>query len=103
MFNTKVLSLDIGSKNTRIVVGSQSKKSVNIEKAFTIPTPTGCYSDGNILDISKFQSKIFDALKEENVKCKNMIITTKSTTVITRDIDIPVLHNCVVCSGEANN
>lgn len=90
MFNTKVLSLDIGSKNTKIVLGTQSKRNVKIEKAFTIPTPTGCYSDGNILDISKFKSEIFDVLQEENVKCKNMIITTKSTTVITRDIDIPV-------------
>ena len=28
--------------------------------------------------------------KQENIKCKNIIITSKSTSVITRDIDIPV-------------
>lgn len=90
MFNSKVLSLDIGSKNTKIVLGIQSKRNVRIEKFFTIPTPAGCYNDGNILDITQLKSEIFDVLKGENVKCKNVIITTKSTTVITRDIDIPV-------------
>jgi type IV pilus assembly protein PilM len=90
MFNSKVLSLDIGSKNTKIVLGSQSKKNVIIEKAITIPTPVGCYNDGNILDITKFKSEILDVLQEENIKCKNIIITSKSTLIITRDIDIPV-------------
>lgn len=90
MFNTKVLSLDIGSKNTKIVLGTQSKRNVKIEKAFTIPTPAGCYNDGNILDITKLESEILDGMQEENVKCKNIIITTKSTTIITRDIDIPI-------------
>ena len=90
MFNSKVLSLDIGSKNTKIVLGSQSKKNVIIEKAITIITPVGCYNDGNILDITKFKSEILDVLQAENIKCRNIIITTKSTSVITRDIDIPI-------------
>ncbi|MGH4121805.1 MAG: type IV pilus assembly protein PilM [Clostridium sp.] len=90
MFNSKVLSLDIGSKNTKIVLGTQSKKSVIIEKAITMITPIGCYSDGNILDITKFKNEILDVLQEENIKCKNIIITTKGTSVITRDIEIPV-------------
>jgi type IV pilus assembly protein PilM len=90
MFNSKVLSLDIGSKNTKIVLGNQSKKSVIIEKAITIPTPVGCYNDGNILDITKFKSEILDVLQAENIKSKNIIITSKSTLIITRDIDTPV-------------
>ena len=90
MFNSKVLSLDIGSKDTKIVLGSQSKKNVIIEKAISIPTPEGCYNDGNILDINKFKSDILDVLQEENIKCKSIIITSKSTTIITRDIDTPV-------------
>ncbi|MFT5875346.1 MAG: type IV pilus assembly protein PilM [Clostridium sp.] len=90
MFNSKVLSLDIGSKNTKIVLGTQSKKKVIIEKAITVITPVGCYNDGNIIDITKFKNEILDVLKTENIKCKNIIITTKSTLVITRDIDIPV-------------
>ncbi len=90
MFNSKVLSLDIGSKNTKIVLGTQSKKNVTIQKAITLPTPVGCYNDGNILDITKFKSEILDVMQAENIKCKNIIITSKSTSVITRDIDIPV-------------
>ena len=90
MFNSKVLSLDIGSKYTKIVLGTQSKKSVNIEKTITMTTPVGCYNDGIILDITKLKSEISDVLQEENVKCKSIIITTKGTTVIMRDIDIPV-------------
>lgn len=90
MFNSKILSLDIGSKNTKIVLGSQSKKNVAIEKAITMITPVGCYNDGKILDITKFKSEISDVLQAENIKCRNIIITSKSTSVITRDIDIPV-------------
>jgi len=90
MFNSKVLSLDIGSKNTKIVLGNQSKKNVIIEKAITMITPVGCYNDGNIIDISKLKSEILDVLQAESIKCRNIIITTKSTTVITRDIDIPI-------------
>ncbi len=90
MFNSKVLSLDIGSKNTKIVLGAQSKKNVVIEKAITMITPAGCYNDGNIIDITKFKSEISDVLEMENIKYKNIIITSKSTSVITRDIDIPV-------------
>ncbi|MBU3144901.1 pilus assembly protein PilM [Clostridium sp. CF012] len=90
MFNQKVLSLDIGSKNTKIVLGSQSRKNVIIEKAITIPTPVGCYNDGNILDVTKFKSEIMDVLQGQSIKCRNIIITTKSTSVITRDIEIPV-------------
>ena len=90
MFNSKILSLDIGSKNTKIVLGTQSKKSVIVEKAITMVTPAGCYNDGNILDITKFKDEILDVLEAENIKCKSIIITSKSTSVITRDIDIPV-------------
>ena len=90
MFNSKVLSLDIGSKNTKIVLGTQRRKNIIIEKALTMITPVGCYNDGNILDVIKLKDEILDVLQAENIKCKNIIITTKSTTVITRDIDIPV-------------
>ena len=90
MFNSKVLSLDIGSKNTKIVLGTQTKKNVIIEKAITMTSPVGCYNDGKILDINKFRSEILDVLQEENINCKNIIITSKSTSIITRDIDTPV-------------
>jgi type IV pilus assembly protein PilM len=90
MFNSKVISIDIGSKNTKIILGFQNKKNVIIEKAITAPTPVGCFIDGRILDIAKFKSEIFDALQKHNIKCKNIIITSKSTSIITRDIDTPV-------------
>ncbi|WP_443661471.1 pilus assembly protein PilM [Clostridium sp.] len=90
MFNSKVLSIDIGSQNIKIVLGTQNRRNVTIEKAITMITPIGCYHDGNILDVTKLKNGISDVLQVENIKCKNIIITTKSTTVITRDIDIPV-------------
>ena len=40
MFNSKFLSLDIGSKNTKIVLGTQSKKNVIIEQT---KTSSFCY------------------------------------------------------------
>lgn len=90
MFNSKVLSLDIGSKETKIVLGTQSKKNVIIEKVITIPTPEESCNNGNILDVTKLKSGILDILQKKNIKCKNIIITTKSTLIITRDIETPL-------------
>ncbi|WP_187296301.1 type IV pilus assembly protein PilM [Tepidibacter mesophilus] len=90
MFNNKVLSIDIGSKNIKIVVGKQSKNTVLVEKAVMIETPPNSYKDGNILNIEKLKSVITEYIQSQNIKTKKTIFTVQSTLIINREITLPV-------------
>ncbi|MEJ8554512.1 type IV pilus assembly protein PilM [Tepidibacter sp. Z1-5] len=90
MFNDKVLSIDIGSKNIRIVVGKQSKNNVSVEKAMEIETPSNSYRDGKIFDIENLKSVINKYIHSEKIKTKKTICTVQSTSIINREITLPV-------------
>ncbi|CAH2214672.1 type IV pilus assembly protein PilM [Tepidibacter aestuarii] len=90
MFNNKVLSIDIGNKNIKIVLGKQNKNNVIVEKAMVIETPPNSYKDGNILDIENLKSVINRYIQNENIKTKKTICTVQSTSIIKREITLPV-------------
>ncbi|SHH46307.1 type IV pilus assembly protein PilM [Tepidibacter thalassicus] len=90
MFGSRVLSIDIGNKNTKIVVGRHQKNSVLVEKAMVIETPINSYRDGNILDIDSLKVVIREVLSREKIKTKKVICTVQSTSIITREIVLPV-------------
>lgn len=90
MFNNKVLSIDIGNKNIKIVVGKQSKNNVSVEKAMEIETPPNSYRDGKIFDIEELKSVINKYVHSENIKTKKTICTVQSTSIINREITLPV-------------
>ncbi|MFD3156355.1 type IV pilus assembly protein PilM [Haloimpatiens sp. FM7330] len=89
MFAKKILSIDIGTKNTKIVQGKFNKNKVTVEKAFTIHTPENCYSDGNINDVNRLKKEIKKELQDRNIKANKVIFTSQSTSIITREIEIP--------------
>ncbi|RKD27897.1 type IV pilus assembly protein PilM [Caminicella sporogenes DSM 14501] len=89
MFSNKVISLDIGSYSTKIVVGKFQNKVVYIEKAFSFETPSGTYEDGIILDTDSIKNVIDNYIKKEKVKVKNMVCTVGSTSLITRELILP--------------
>lgn len=89
MFSKKVLSIDIGTFNTKLVVGKQLSKAILIEKAFVIPTPANSYQDGQLLNIQKLQDDIYDLLISEKIKIKKAICTTESSSIITRELVLP--------------
>ncbi len=90
MFNDKVLSIDIGSKNIKIVVGKQTKNNVLVEKAMIIETPPNSYKDGSIWSIEDLKSVITKYVQSENIKTKKTICTVQSTSIINREITVPV-------------
>lgn len=90
MFNNKVLSIDIGSKNIKIVLAKQNKNNVLVEKATLIQTPHNSYKDGNILNMESLKSVINKYIKNENIKAKKTICTVQSTSIINREIVLPI-------------
>ncbi|WFD11042.1 type IV pilus assembly protein PilM [Tepidibacter hydrothermalis] len=90
MFNNKVLSIDIGNKNIKIVLGKQNKNNVSVEKAIVIETPPNSYRDGNVWDIQGLKSVINKYIKSEKIKTKKTICTVQSTSIINREIKLPL-------------
>ncbi|WP_415338262.1 type IV pilus biogenesis protein PilM, partial [Clostridium perfringens] len=88
----KAISIDIGSNNTKIIVGRYHKNKVSIDKAFSFKTPKDSIDDGHIKDIYSLARAITDALDSNNVKNDNVIFTTNSTSVINRTIIIPKVN-----------
>ncbi len=88
----KAISIDIGSENTKIIVGKYHKNKVIIDKAFSFKTPKDSIDDGHIKDIDSLARAINDALDSNNVKNDNVIFTTNSTSIINRTIIIPKVN-----------
>lgn len=88
--NNKILSIDIGSKSIKMVNGIQKGKKVVVDRAVTVDTPAGAYSDGYITNIIGLKEAMIAGLKEMDHKTKHVVFTSKSTSVITRIIEVPV-------------
>ena len=88
--NNKILSIDIGSKSIKMVNGVQKGKKVVVDKAVTVDTPAGAFSDGYITNIIGIKEAMIRGLKDMDHKAKHVVFTSKSTSVITRIIEVPV-------------
>lgn len=84
----KVVSMDLGSSCTKIVVGKEKQGKVMIEQAFTIPTPLETYQDGNILQMDPLLKVLTQDL--EKTKIKSVICTLESSMIIYRDLFLPI-------------
>lgn len=89
MFSKKIISLDIGSKNIKIVTGKYKKGKVHIDNDIVFPTPLHSINDGDIMDKSRLAEAIKNMLSMNNIKIKDTYCTTNSTEVINREIIVP--------------
>ena len=93
MLERKVLVIDIGSGNIKIVEGAGSGKNVKVFKAISIPTPRNSFDDGHINNIIALKDSINDALESNAINTKSVIFTTESSAIITRIITVPMIKN----------
>ncbi|MGK0469031.1 MAG: type IV pilus assembly protein PilM [Clostridium sp.] len=93
LLDRKVLVIDIGSGNIKIVQGVRSGKSIKVFKAVSIPTPRNSFDDGHINNIIALKGKISEALEINEIKTKSVIFTTESSAIITRIITVPMIKN----------
>ncbi|WP_432665236.1 type IV pilus assembly protein PilM [Wukongibacter baidiensis] len=89
MYSKRVLSIDIGTSDIKIVVGKQLKKAILVEKLYKIPTPANSYQDGELVMLEKIEKAVRELLVAEKIKAKKAICTISSSSVITREIVVP--------------
>ncbi|SHI69262.1 type IV pilus assembly protein PilM [Dethiosulfatibacter aminovorans DSM 17477] len=89
----KFISIDIGSKNIKIVEGSSDKKNINIIKAVSVDTPASSMSEGNIIDYENIRNVIKQTITKNGIKTKNVVFSINTTSLITRTIELPVVKS----------
>lgn len=93
MTQKNIVSIDIGSCKTKLVVGRQESNTVIIEKAVLLDTPPGCQKDGNLFTLSKEYEQLIDgisgALTKLKLRIKNAAFTVQSTSIIRRELEMP--------------
>jgi type IV pilus assembly protein PilM len=82
--------MDIGNQNIHLIQGKFNKSSISVRDAIECPIPEGVFQDGRIEDLEALRQIIRRCLTSNKIKGKNAVITTQSTSVITRDILLPV-------------
>jgi type IV pilus assembly protein PilM len=89
MFKKKFLSIDTGSQNIKIAYGKYNKNKIYIDKLIMTETPLHCIEDGNITDKIKLAEAINEILTISAIKTKDVIFTTNSTDIISREVLVP--------------
>ncbi|MCY6355051.1 pilus assembly protein PilM [Clostridium sp. ZS2-4] len=91
MFQKNVLSLELGSENGKLVEGRMQGKKIVVEKALSFQVPKNCFNDGEITNLITMKEAVEEAINMMNTKAKKLICVSKSTSVITREISVPLV------------
>ncbi len=92
-FNKSIISIDLGSYETKIVQGIKTKDEIKAEKAFSFITPMGSYNDGNINNYPMLAADLKNELRENKVITKHCRLCINSTGIITRELPFPMLSS----------
>lgn len=85
----KVLSIDIGSYEIKVVEGKETKNGVKVDNYFSILTPEDAYMDGEILDKDLIYYVLNEKIKNKKIRTKDVYLTINSSSIITREVTIP--------------
>lgn len=85
----KIVSIDIGSYETKVVEGKQTSNGIVIDKYFSFLTPEGIYENGYIIDKELLYYLLKEEIKRNKVKSDIAYITVKSSSIITREVVLP--------------
>lgn len=89
MASKKVLSIEVGSKFTRIAEVDYKVKNPKVYHTLTIDTPEGVSNDGVIKSTPEFVKKVRTKIAKNGMKSKKVIFTIASTKIANREILIP--------------
>lgn len=91
MLKKSILSIDIGSYTTKILVGREQGTEILIEDTIIFPTPKDAFYDGRITNDGKLIESIKSHMEKHKVKAKKAICTISSTAIITRELILPLI------------
>ncbi len=91
IFNKSIVSIDLGTYETKIIQGIKSKEEIKVEKAVAYSTPMDSYENGNIKNHSILVNHVKEEMKENKMSAGNCHISISSTSIITRELPFPIL------------
>ena len=89
MANKKVLSVEIGSRLTRIAEVDYKLKNPRVYHTAMLETPEGVMQDGNLNATAEFVREFKAKLSQNGMKSKQVIFSVSSTKIASREILIP--------------
>ncbi|MTI65409.1 MAG: type IV pilus assembly protein PilM [Firmicutes bacterium] len=93
MLNKNILSMDIGTKNIKLVECREKNQNINIEKAIITETPEGSIKNGRIISLDSLREALKETLRKEKIKAQKTVITIQSKSIISRELEIPFTKN----------
>ncbi|SHJ71381.1 type IV pilus assembly protein PilM [Clostridium cavendishii DSM 21758] len=88
----KLVSIDIGSKFTKIVVGEKRKDILYINKVMRIKTAENSLTDGTLVNGVLLGKNIRAVLNNQGIKVKDVAFTNNSTSIINREVTVPKVY-----------
>lgn len=92
MFKKEMLAFDIGTYNTKVVLGVGKKNKVIIEDAFSLPTPVGAIEDGQIVNAQVLREEILKILDQKGIYTSKAAFSLASSKAITRELVLPYVN-----------
>ncbi|WP_066500326.1 type IV pilus assembly protein PilM [Abyssisolibacter fermentans] len=93
MFGKKVLSIDFGSKNLKLVQAKIANKNITIEKTEKIELPDGYITNGAIINHAEVCELIKQTILDKNLKAEYCNVTLNSSDILTREIIVPSVNS----------
>ncbi|MDR1540978.1 MAG: pilus assembly protein PilM [Clostridiales bacterium] len=87
------ISLDVGSHNTKMLVGRLKPSGILIEKALMELTPANSYSDGDVLDAGQLTALLKDMTTRNRIASTDLVFSVESTKFIKREFALPQIPN----------
>lgn len=89
LFTRKVLSIDFGASEIKVIEGKYTKKGIKISKAISQEIPEGSYQNGEILKKEEMVGILRDLLSENKISTKRAYAVIASSSIIIRELSIP--------------
>lgn len=89
----KLVSLDIGSKDIKIVEGQVKNGKIKVYSMSKIKSPEDIIQDGELYNEDSILLKLKEEMKSSGMKSKNIAMVSSSSTIISRELIVPYVEN----------
>ncbi len=86
---SKIIAMDIGSNNIKIIEAKNKKNKIKVNRYLIFDTPDDVVEDGFIIDVDLLALQIKKMLHINKFKTKKVVLTITGTSIITREVILP--------------
>jgi type IV pilus assembly protein PilM len=84
-----LLTIDVGSRNIKILVGSVSGKSIRMQNQILLDTPENAVLNGLVVDPDAVAAALKGVLEQNRIRDKKATVVITSTDIVIREIKLP--------------